>query len=184
MIIGNWIVLDVWKGSTPGDVSWNCRCKVCGFEGPISDRVLCGQSIGCPVCEGDDSERAKRARRRRIGSNPAIMKRRLKHMLGLPARENKMDGDGYIRVYAPDHPRVMADGYVLEHRLLLEEHLGRYLTEKETVNHRNGIRSQNQIGNLELWASRHPRGQRVVDLVSWAHELLNEYGGEDDPSDR
>ncbi len=55
---------------------------------------------------------------------------------------------GYIYVSAQDHPRANADGYVLEHRLVVEATLGRLLEPFEVVHHINGIRNDNRPENL------------------------------------
>lgn len=57
----------------------------------------------------------------------------------------------------------------------MEELLGRYLLPHENVHHRNGVRDDNRLANLELWAKTQPAGQRVVDLLVWARELLATY---------
>lgn len=57
---------------------------------------------------------------------------------------------GYVFLIRPNHPRANNKGYVQEHRLIMEEHLGRYLTEKERVHHINGIKNDNRIDNLQL----------------------------------
>lgn len=86
------------------------------------------------------------------------------------------DGKGYIRVYVENHPRKK-DHYIQEHVLVMEKHLGRYLEKSETVHHINGIRDDNRLENLELWSNIHPSGQRVVDKIRWAKEILSKYEG-------
>ena len=89
-------------------------------------------------------------------------------------------GAGYVR---KDGYRVIKTEVrgrqVPEHRIVIERHLGRPLKPFEHVHHRNGIRSDNRLVNLELWtapsraighSSRQPYGQRVEDLVRFVVE--------------
>lgn len=88
---------------------------------------------------------------------------------------------GYVKVQCPDHPKAKGGksnqgNYVLEHVLVMEKMLGRFLLPGENVHHKNGVKDDNRPENLELWLRAQPAGQRVEDLVAFAREILETYG--------
>ena len=64
----------------------------------------------------------------------------------------RIDEDGYVLVYCPDHPHAR-NGCVAEHRLVMERKIGRLLRPEEVVHHINRVLADNKPENLRLYAS-------------------------------
>jgi hypothetical protein len=64
-----------------------------------------------------------------------------------------LDSDGYVLVKMPEHPHANNNGYVREHRLVMEKKLGRHLLPHEVVHHRDENKQNNAPRNLRVYRS-------------------------------
>lgn len=153
-IFGDWVALRRSLTNSPsGKPQWICRCS-CGAERAVTgDNLRYGSSRGCGC-------RRTQTLTNRTGS---------KHHLWKGGKHT--DVHGYVILNVGNNKERK------EHRVVMEKHLGRPLAPLEIVHHKNGIRSDNAIANLELCLIQ-PPGQRVKDLIIWAEEILKNYAPE------
>lgn len=62
----------------------------------------------------------------------------------------KLSNKGYVLLCVKGHPNGDINGYVFEHRLMMEVELNRFLERDEVIHHLNGIKHDNRIENLQL----------------------------------
>ena len=82
-----------------------------------------------------------------------------------------MQKSGYVKIYVPNHPAVLARGpkstdrCLYEHRIVWERRHKRWTRRGESIHHKDGNRSNNHPDNLELWTRNQPAGRRVWDIL-------------------
>lgn len=77
----------------------------------------------------------------------------------------------YENGYIVEHKRgYNKKGNAKQHRIIMEEHLGRKLNSNEIVHHINGIKTDNRIENLQVMKrSEHSSFHRKVEKASGKH---------------
>jgi hypothetical protein len=126
-----------------------CRCE-CGNEVLVLKKLLCQGLVTDCGC----------------GKSP------FKIQKGLPRKHKNKNG--YVSFGCP-RSVGKKDNRICEHVYVMSMHLKRPLLKNELVHHKNGIRDDNRIENLELWRVGHPRGQRVSDLIEFSVHILKQY---------
>lgn len=156
------VIREVPKKEGRTDRRYVYRCD-CGTEREAAAyNIRRTRSCGCA--------NAERLRKQNSGGGS-------KHPAWKGGRSQKKSG--YVTVYVGNRGDG-ASPHKYEHHLVMEQHLGRELFPDETVHHKNGIRNDNRIENLQLKAGAHGQGQTIPDLVEWAREILRRYDGTDE----
>jgi len=125
---------------------WKCKC-VCGnIRKATTTSLRTGAVKRCRACK-------------KVLSG-SVMGNRIK------------DANGYVLITCRCHPNATKQGYVREHVYVMSRYLNRKLEKGEEVHHKNGIKDDNKLENLELWRSNHPSGQRVSDMVEFCYDYL------------
>ena len=83
-----------------------------------------------------------------------------------------LDKNGYVMVNCPKHPHANNAGFVREHRLVMEEKLGRHLLPSEVVHHIDGNHANNRLSNLVLFGknSDHLRHELTGRIPQWSED--------------
>lgn len=87
----------------------------------------------------------------------------------------RMNGGYWAIKLSKDSPfQVMANhaGYVMEHRLIMAQALGRSLISYETVHHIDGNRENNALENLQLRIGRHGTGKVLCCANCGSHNIV------------
>ncbi len=127
------------------------KCGADGCDRQAKARGLCSRHYG----------RARRA---------GTLHRAVTQLIGVGPIAPRRTDEGYMVVH--DRSAGRSRGV---HRIVMEGKIGRPLEPWESVHHIDGVRDNNCPSNLELWSRSHPAGQRAVDKLAWAREIIAAY---------
>lgn len=92
---------------------------------------------------------------------------------GFNRKTGTMNHRGYILEWAPKHP-AQVKGYVPQHRLIVEQSIGRLLMKQEVVHHKDHNRSNNKIENLEILSpSEHSKYHSTKFVIQFQGESMS-----------
>ena len=156
-----------------------CNYGECRSLTASPGRVRCPEHLGlCFIvgCEKQAQQPRPGTYNKYCGMHAARLSRggAMDNSVYIPKREWTIDkSNGYLKRAIPG---TLGSVKEYQHRVVMEEFLGRKLAPHENVHHINGDRLDNRIDNLELWSKSQPSGQRVEDKILWMIDFLKEYG--------
>ncbi|HEY1668527.1 MAG TPA: HNH endonuclease [Trebonia sp.] len=149
----------------PGDDNPRFHSRRCRQQYERAQRV----TVTCEGC-GIDFEVIKAiAERRRFHNrackNLALTTNRVPGQWhnGKPKRSGSGNAAEYIMIWEPDHPKAFQGGWILEHRWVVEQQIGRYLEKSEQVDHINQVKNDNRPENLRVLD---PRAHQLVTAAN------------------
>jgi len=140
------------------------NCKLCQKEfKTYPSKVKVGRG---KYCSRDCSMKVTNKILEENGKNTRFIKgQEAYNKKGFTHVQPRKGGKKYTLIYMPEHPFSTKKGYVREHRLVMEQHLGRYLDDNEVVHHINGETQDNRVDNLEVMSWADHRREHLKDNV-------------------
>lgn len=115
--------------------------------------------VSCDGCGKSVSFRpSKVGGNKKFCTNSCYRKYQARNLKNVAGREHngkpiRVDKSGYYQIWEPGHPRGFR-GWVLEHRWVVEQNIGRFLERGEDVHHINGNKTDNLLRNLEVMSHK------------------------------
>ena len=125
----------------------------------VGDQIGCGNQHVSRICKKNNIKAQRTGPRSGVG-----------HPEWKGGRN--IDKDGYVLIYFPFHPNARKSRQMLEHRMVMEHHLGRYLNRREVVHHKNGNKQDNRIENLALYSGngKHLKEELTGKCPNWSED--------------
>lgn len=145
------------------------KCEVCGKEfRTYPSKIAMGRG---KYCSKECSMKITNQKLSENGEHTRFEKgQKAWNKRGFTYTMARMGGRAYKLIFFPEHPNSSKKGYVREHRLIMEDSIGRYLSRNEVVHHINNDTLDNNINNLELLTQEEHRRLHLKDNVHrrWA----------------
>ena len=150
------------------------NCKSCNKEfGAYPSKIALGRGKYCSrVCSMPETNKILEMN----GKETRFQKGQEAHnKVGFMYSIARKGGKAYKLIFKPEHPFATMKGYVREHRLVMEESLGRFLEKDEMVHHINGDTLDNKVDNLQVMSGAEHRRFHLKDSVHkrWINRLNN-----------